>query len=403
MIPIYNPDPRGARKALLIERLLANRITMVELSELSLVVDAGDLAHIIRKIYDLNEKTILGLAALSAAMRLFDNRKNDRRNRRFIRKIRHGFRDGSNKERKVVLAEGDSWFNYPVILTDVVDALGMDSNIAVYSIAKGGDWLLNMLTGRQYVEELSVLVPDIFLISGGGNDIVGSSRLGAIVQKAAADPNPEYEASEFCRFLMTRARTDLYAFDKAKFERGIRFLAKDFFSLLMFFHLQYFFMMNGILNGGQTGKTKFPGIRILTQGYDFPIPSLNKGFGPNPFKWYVPFVRLFLGHGSWLKIPLEKRGIYDPEDQKSILYAMIYLFNEMMINVGGSFNAETRRVFHIDSRNSVGDDGWTDELHALPKHFLDTGKVFAFCIHDEGGRHATYDHVYMVTQLTAKP
>ena len=420
MTPPSNPDPGSARKAELIDHLLANNISLAQLSELSPLVDADDLAYIIRKIYDLNEKTILGLAALTGAMRLFDNSKNDRRNRRFIRKITHGFRDrrntpgtnnipnrsntrdSSNTRRKVVLAEGDSWFNYPVILTDVVDAISMDRDIAVYSIAKGGDWLLNMLTGRQYVEELSVLYPDIFLISGGGNDIVGSGRLGAIVQQASVGPNPEYEANEFCRAIMKHARKELYGFDERRFEAGIRFLSKDFFALLMFFHLQYYFMMNGILNGGATGKTKFPGIRILTQGYDFPVPSLNKGFGLNPFKWYIPFIRLFLGHGSWLKIPLQKRGIYNTVDQKNILYAMIYLFNEMMIDVGGCFNKEERRVFHIDSRNSVGDDGWTDELHALPRHFLNTGKVFAFCIHDEDGRHATYDHVYMVKKITEK-
>ena len=163
----------------------------------------------------------------------------------------------------------------------------------------------------------------------------------------------------------------------------------------MFFHLQYFFLMNGILRGGSTnigssGETKFPGITILTQGYDYPIPSTKKGFGFNPFKWYIPFVRLFLGHGTWLKTPLEIRGIYDPKTQENILYAMIFLFNEMAISTGAFFNEKKpHSVFHIDSRHSVGKNGWTDELHAQPKHFIDTGHVFSFCIHGDPDQIAT--------------
>ena len=63
----------------------------------------------------------------------------------------------------------------------------MENNFAVWSLASGGDWLLNMLSARQYVEELSVLHPDVFLISGGGNDLVGSSRLAAVVEPGQCD------------------------------------------------------------------------------------------------------------------------------------------------------------------------------------------------------------------------
>ena len=54
----------------------------------------------------------------------------------------------------------------------------------------------------------------------------------------------------------------------------------------------------------------------------------------------------------------------------------------MMIELGDIFNKkhQMQRVFHIDSRDSVGEDGWTDELHPTPVHFIKTGRTFIDCI-----------------------
>jgi hypothetical protein len=385
----------------LIQELLENNISSEGLECLSRSVNPEDLGNIVQHIYDLNEKDILQMAALTGVMRFFDDAKNARRNELFTKKIKSGFRNSNEPRHKIVLAEGDSWFNYPIILTDVIDAVSMDPNLAVYSIARGGDWLLNMLTRRKYVEELSVLFPDFFLISAAGNDIVGASRLAAIVQ---TKPNPEeYDKNSWAKQIIQRAEKKRIPLDLADFNTGIGYLSKDFFALLMLFHLQYYFLMDGILNGGKTGKTKFPGIILITQGYDFPIPSLDKGFGPNIFKWYIPFIRLFLGHGTWLKIPLLRRGITDPQIQRCILYAMIYLFNEMMIDVGRAFNQQERRVFHIDSRNSVGLEGWADELHPKPRHFMNTGRVLQYCMRHHGDpMSSSYEQVYVVNDILSK-
>src|SRR5580692_1139376 len=163
---IHHTTPPEKGKDDLIDDLLSNDISLAELVWLRDQVDAEDLAVIIQRIYDLNERDILGLAAVTGPLKTLDDAKNTRRNNRFTKKMKSGFRKVA--ENKVVLVEGDSWFNYPVILTDVIDALGMDPRLAIYSLARGGGWLLSMLTARKYVEELSVLHPDIFIISGGG-------------------------------------------------------------------------------------------------------------------------------------------------------------------------------------------------------------------------------------------
>lgn len=399
---LVSTPPADADKQDLIDCLLNNKITLEQLKELReyIITDKNGavyLSDIIQRIYDLNEKFILELSAVDGLLRKLNDLKNAKRNKRFKKKIVNGFRKREGE--KIILAEGDSWFNYPVILTDLIDRISMEKNFAVYSLAAGGDWLLNMLTARHYVEELSVLHPDVFLISGGGNDLVGSSRLAAVVNQDRGD---EYSKCQLAHWIIDKARKVETPLDKARFSNGVQFLSKDFFALLMFFHLQYSYLINGILKNAQKPGDKFFGIKIITQGYDYALPSFDKRFGPDPLQWYVPFIRMFLGHGGWLKRPLMTRGILDEVVQKDILYAMIYLFNEMMIDVGRLFNKdEKKQVFHIDSRGSVGKDGWADELHPKPKHFMQTGNCFIACINESSK--PTYEHVFVVNPQNPKP
>ncbi|HLK30749.1 MAG TPA: hypothetical protein VKT28_19385 [Puia sp.] len=383
-------DMEGPKK-MLIEHLLANRISSNGLLQLRSMINSDDLSDIIQHIYDLNEKYILQISKVEGLMRIFDDIKNQRRNNLFTKKMKSGFR-GKSPNNKVILAEGDSWFNYPIILTDIIDRISMEKNFAVYSLASGGDWLLNMLTGRHYVEELSILHPDVFLISGGGNDLVGSRRLAAVLE---SKPGDEYLHSSWAQQLIENADGKFIPLNRDDFNEGVRYLSKDFFALLMFFHLQYYSLIHGILKSG-----KFLNIQIITQGYDYPIPSSKIG-GLKIWRWYIPFVRKFLGHSSWLSTPMKIRGITNEDLQRKILYSIIYLFNEMAIQLGASINEEfPDSVFHIDSRGSVGNGGWTDELHARPEHFLRTGEVFANCINKS--TKPDYAHTYIVGKMKSE-
>jgi len=394
MIKILKTAPEEKTNYELIKKLLANTISQEELAVLRNGIDADDLSYIIQKIYDLNETYIFKLAALESMLEKLNAIKNAQRNQLFFKKICNKFRDLNNKSHITVLAEGDSWFNYPIILTDIIDRISMDRDLAVYSIASGGDWLLNMLAGREYVEELSISHPDWFLISGGGNDLVGSRRLATILDPTGK--SAEYENNEWARNLIAKAEKKVVRLENCFFE-GLPFLSKDFYALLMFFHLQYYFLFNGILRGGDK-EPKFDGIKIITQGYDYPLPSFKTRPWNwiNPIKWYIPFIRTFLGHGGWLKQPLQIRGINDSENQRKLMYSMIYLFNEMMIEMGTILNARQSkpRIFHVDSRASVGKKGWADELHPTPVHFIKTGRTFIDCIKQT--KQPTYGNVYVV-------
>ena len=394
---MHKPAERSEKekaKYELIDRLLANTILPHELKELREQVDGEDLSYIIQKIYDLNEVHIFRLSAVEGALKKMNRIKNENRNKRFTHTIRKGFRKLDDPSKQIILAEGDSWFNSPVILSDIIDRKGKDKDLAIFSIASGGDWLLNMLSGREYIEELSILHPNWFLISAGGNDLVGSRRLATILKPEGG--SVEYARNGWAQQLIANAEKTHVSLEQLQFTQGLEYLSKDFFALLMFFHLQFYFIFNGVICGASK-KSKFPGMKIITQGYDYPIPSFKKGFGFLPGRWYIPFIRTFLGHGIWLKEPMQVRGITKDQVQQNILYAMIYLFNEMMIEMGTLFNTDGEaRVFHIDSRGSVGRTGWADELHPGPYNFFKTGKVFVDCIKQQ--RPPTYKHVFVVAK-----
>lgn len=390
------PIPSPQAKLELIMKLLDNEISCSELASLRMYINEEDLSYIIEKIYDLNEVQVIKFATIDRLVSKVDLIKNAQRNSKFYAKIKKGFRNGVNK---IILAEGDSWFNYPIILSDVIDWVSMQDNLAVYSLASGGDWLFNMLNARKYVEEFSVVHPDFFVISGGGNDLLGSNRLAAILEPSGR--SRELSKSEWSGQLLKNVQLrKVIPLDLKRFNEGVKYLSKDFFALLMFFNLQYYFLIKGILTDGKGNMKlgKFAGTKIITQGYDYAVPNDKIAFGVNPLRWYIPFIRSFLGHGSWLKTPLLLRGITNQSVQSNIIYAMIYLFNEMMIETGEEFSkipGLEMSVFHIDARGAVGDHGWTDELHPKPEHFKRIAQTFTDCIN---GLPSVHGKVYVVNE-----
>jgi len=77
---------------------------------------------------------------------------------------------------------------------------------------------------------------------------------------------------------------------------------------------------------------------------------------------------------------------------------MIFLFNEMMIHTGDVFCQLTGpRVFHVDSRGAMGEDGWADELHPLPGNFARIGQTFIDCIQRPAS--SKHGQVFVVNEL----
>lgn len=183
------------------------------------------------------------------------------RQSRFYRLLSSG-----NYKGPVIVEEGDSWFQYPVKLWDVIDVLM--EKYAVLSLSAGGDTLENMVRNSEYRKALADTQASILLLSGGGNDLVAGGNLAAHLRSFDADLQPgDYLLRSFDQ-LIARAMT--------YYEVICRDVAR-----------------------------RFPGVQIICHGYDYAIPN----------------------DGRWLGRPMASRGITDRALQTAIAAIMVDRLN----------------------------------------------------------------------------
>lgn len=233
-----------------------------------------------------------------------------RRNRRYRKRIK-------NWTGVKVVAEGDSWFQYPFILKDTIDQLADLDNFryAIFGLSEAGDLLSNIIAEDELTQAIERENPDVFLISGGGNDMVGDDRMASLVhefktgRKAVDYPNQKF--NEFLDEL-----SGLY--------RGL------FTRLLQ----------------------RFPHLKIVCHGYDNAIPA----------------------NGPWLGKPLASKNITTATLQRDIVAEMIRRFNEQLMSLAGEFSGA---VHHVDCRGVIGTKAkWHDELHPKDEGYFSVAQLF---------------------------
>ncbi len=97
----------------------------------------------------------------------------------FHRKVDNGW--GGLK----VVSEGDSWFQYPVLLNDVIDQLF--DEYAILSFDAAGNLLNDMVQQNEIVSAIAAENAHACLLSGGGNDLLGNGRLKQYLKKFNPD------------------------------------------------------------------------------------------------------------------------------------------------------------------------------------------------------------------------
>ena len=293
------------------------------------------------------------------------------RERKFERKI-NGQVEGEKYYK--IYAEGDSWFQYPTTLKDIIDWLNERKNFIIYSDAYAGDWVTNMIYEGQYVTGLSLFSPDIFLISGGGNDILGGNRLAFLVDGNGSSGANEKSRSEKKRRYdgIDDIKSDfLTPKQKESIIHAQDFLTKEFYAMLLVFKIQYSKMFSRLYCGKDSTKKD---IISITQGYDYAIPD----FGNSPFNHPCHGQWIYnIFHREWLFTPLMMKGITNKDDQKSIILAMIYEFNEIM----GSFALSYKNVFHVDNRGLTGSrKDWHNEIHLTGDNYKKVANTYEHII-----------------------
>ena len=289
------------------------------------------------------------------------------------------------RDRVVVLAEGDSWFQFPRIpvlgrvVRDILDHLMDRKDMCLESIAAGGDWLSNMLHSREYVEALSQLEPDVFLFSGGGNDLLGEGRAGNMVvhNRNALDLRAVLVGTG-PRANLYDKRTSQYPnevgeeprYNWNRFAHGLTVLADEFFQFLNLVFVQYLLFLTNLRQ-----STRFQDMLVVTQGYDFVVPKRKS---TAPFWAIRRYVNNAIGSGKWLWIPFEKKELNE-ERMNGAAYAMVFEFNELLMSIVNSDGVGP--MAHIDSRGQAGDDAdWYDEIHLTSKAFERVAKLYVLCM-----------------------
>ena len=229
-----------------------------------------------------------------------------------------------------IVSEGDSWFQFPLLLADVIDQLfhpfDRSARYAVFSLGAAGDLLENIVNEDEITQAIEVEKPEVFLISGGGNDLVADGNLANYLNPY----QPDLQAADYLN----------EAFNQ--FLKDIIQLYRDLFLRLL---------------------SRFPDLKIICHGYDYGIPN----------------------NGVSLGQPMATKGITDQGLQKEILRVIMDRLNEAQIRLVENVEFGGR-VFHVDCRNAVGDDNWFDELHPNNTGFKAVGKLFDQKIREITGR-----------------
>ncbi len=254
------------------------------------------------------------------------------------------FRDrlARGDRRAVLVSEGDSWFQFPIFLEDVIDQLAARYNI--WSVDAAGDTLQNMvLDNAEYMQALRRNAGSVkaFLFSGAGNDVIGEDADGRPVLAKLLRP---YQVGKPASWYL----------DTEALARTLRFIEDCYRKVLT------------------NVAAEFPSLPVLCHGYDYAIPGGQPGDTRNP---------AWAAQDRWLgKTLVRSLGIRDGALQREIIKLLIDRLNDRIrglcgANVpGGAF----RTAWHVDARGSVGQISmWADELHPTDQGFSRVAARFA--------------------------
>ena len=243
----------------------------------------------------------------------------ERRRKRFERDL------VENPAKPILLAEGDSWFEYPVWLKDTIDYLS--KHYTIFCLSAAGDELQGMIADAEYRRYLKELVIDRgldvegILLSGGGNDIVGKTLYGML-----RNYSPQATVDDL---INQTAFNRKFADIRGYYNDAIEFI-----------------------------NEKYPGIPIFIHSYDYGKPLPEQGFNIPPLDGWL---------GEWLR----ERDILDNNPlQQQVVNRLIDSFCESQQLI-----AQADSVTFIDCRNVVGNQ-WFDELHPNDDGFKQVAEKF---------------------------
>lgn len=237
----------------------------------------------------------------------------------------------------LLVAEGDSWFDYP--FSDVLEELEDTHRWNVVSVAHKGDRLEDMAYADGQFSKLERALrklsddgtpPKAILLSGGGNDIAGDEFAMLLNHKRSRLPS--LNAQVVSGIFGERIRAAIVSLTS-----GVTTLCQTLF-----------------------GKP----VPILVHGYDRVVPD-GRGF----------LGGFLILAGPWLEPGFRRKGYDDLAETTGIMATLIDRFNEELAQIAGGPGLE--HVQHVDLRGTLSNDvsgkaykkTWDNELHPTPAGF----------------------------------
>ena len=262
------------------------------------------------------------------------------------RRTARGFRAAPRESPGLLLAEGDSWFDYPFF--DVLEELEEGFGYSIESVAHKGDTVEEMAYDANQLDKLARKleklgrggkVPRAILLSGGGNDIAGEEFSVLLNHKLSSLPplNEQVVAG----LIDERLRAAIVELASA-----VTHLCQE------------------SLNAT---------VPMVMHGYDYPVPD---GRGYLGGFWILP--------GPWLAPGFRKKG-YDDSQMRlrcDLMVKLIDRFNTLLQGIAGG--PGLGHLHHVDLRGTLSQrlqgkaykSWWNDELHPTEQGFARVAAKF---------------------------
>lgn len=261
-----------------------------------------------------------------------------RRQQEFEQRIANGVR------KPVLVSEGDSWFQFPFLIEEVIDQLRSD--FLIWSLDAAGDTADNMVNRQpEYMAGLQRQKANGvkgFLFSAAGNDVIGEDLLGNPVLASLLKPYaPGKDAA--------------WHVDKGVLAQVLTRLEADY----------------GKVVSTIRRDPAFRRLPIFIHGYDYAIPGGYPGDPRRP---------VYAKQDEWLGGPMREKGIADLPLQRAIIHFLIDALYEMLARVAG--DSAATHVHLVDVRGTLKQAEWADEIHGTSAGFAKVARLFAKAIDD---------------------
>ena len=248
---------------------------------------------------------------------------------------REALRAAAPSEPLVILAHGDSWFDYPLDgngislrNTDIIMQLMTMGNVNpdILNVSQWGDAATAEMSWPKQQRMINALQdpanwlasgkPDAILFSGGGNDIAGD---------------------QFCIFVDYAVATPS-GLDRLRFDKALGLVEACYLDLFQF-------------------RDRFaPDVPIFGHSYDFPVPN-----GAHP-----------ICAGPWLKPSLDFCGYNVTQGTQIVRQALLEFANLLKTLAAVPAN----KFFLIETQGTLQPGDWANELHPYPEGFIQIADKF---------------------------